>query len=86
MGKISFEEMNLKIAEFVRLKREFKDMSLYKLSKNCCIDYKVISKIEKGYKNCYDNNNFKISTIYKVLESLDSNYLEMFKYIYSNKK
>lgn len=82
---IQLEKIKIKIAHFFRIKREQKKMTLRDLAKISKVSYMVIFRIENGsYKNQKGNYkmvNPNLNSLYKILNALNSDFFELFKFI-----
>ncbi|HBD93295.1 MAG TPA: hypothetical protein DC057_03910 [Spirochaetia bacterium] len=78
INNASFEEINIKIAEFIRQQREKLNISQRQLGKLAKLHYSNISLYEgsKGF-----NFNPSIKTLVKICNGLNTNIFKMFKFI-----
>ena len=81
-NEITFEEMNIGVAEFIRSIREKKNWSIRKLAKEAEVSFEVVRKIENGINKSYESINVCNENYYKILIALDSSLHQMYSYIY----
>ena len=80
---LEIDEINLKIAEFIRIKREERKLTIRKFSRKSKISTSILSRLEgsNGF-----NNNPTIKTLNILCYELDTNLKELFLYVYREKK
>ena len=78
----NFENINIKIAEFIRIKRQKNNLSIIKLSKMSALSRQTIYTIENGINNSYKDINICNKNYHKILVSLNSNFKELYNYVY----
>ena len=78
---LPFEEINVKIAEFIRINREGKKLSFRELCSEREITIGSLSRLEgsTGF-----SNNPSLKTIYEACNAVDKNLLDLFNYVYSS--
>ena len=77
------EEVNLKIAEFIRLHREERNLTLVELEKQSGVSRRTLSRIERTPNFAKANTN--IRTIYKILNCFNKSLKDLFDYVYGPK-
>ncbi|MDA8031471.1 MAG: helix-turn-helix domain-containing protein [Alphaproteobacteria bacterium] len=76
---MSFEEINIRIAEFIRINRESKNLSYRDICSKSKIAIGNLSKLEgsSGF-----HNNPTLKTIYEACNAVDKNLFDLFNYVY----
>ena len=78
---LPFEEVNLKIAEFIRINRENKNLSF----RDVCSERKItIGSLSRLEGSTGFSNNPSLKTIYEACNAVDKNLLDLFDYVYSS--
>ena len=77
---ISKEDFNVRVGEFIRMQRQKKNYSTLKLQKKSGVNYTVICRLEGAIP--FEEVNPKIHSLKNLLDALDKNFLDLFKYVY----
>ena len=79
---MDIEEINLKIAEYIRMHREKENWTIRYLERISGISRDSISRLEgvKGFKKLNPN----LKTLKNLLDCFDKNLLDLFDYVYSS--
>ena len=80
---MELEEINLKIAEFIRKNRQKRKFSHRDMERETQINRGGISRLEgsSGF-----NVNFTLKTLNKILLAFDKDFLDLFHYVYEKEK
>lgn len=81
---MNIEEINVKIAEYIRTHREKQNWTIRNLERESGVSRETLSRIE-GVKG-FENLNPNLKTLKKILDVFDKNFVHLFEYVYSNEQ